>query len=681
MKKIILTLFILNSAFLFAQRKHPMTVDDLWDMQRIGDFDISPDGSKIAYVVEEYDMEENTGQSDIWMANSNGSDFRKVLASDEDELLPRFDESGNYLYYKFNNQIWKLDLAADSSQQVTGFYADAKDYRVSGSDVIFTAKVYPDCESEACHRAKDRIAEQSKANVMIFDELMFRHWDKWRGEKRSHLLLHSIFTETYTDLTLNSNSDVPPLALGSGNDFNFSPNGNEVVFTMNESDFLATSTNNDIFILDISDRYQIDADSKVKISVSEGNDNHPVYSPDGRYIAFLSMRRPGFEADKKTIVIYDRLMKNLRNLTENIDLSVKEFVWAPYSNTIYFTAANEIYNSLYHVDAEEGEYRILLKEVYASDLVMSPQGDKIYFKNQSSTMPDEIYSYDILTDDLKQITYANKELLAQLIMTPVETFWSEGAEGEDDGPMVQSIMVKPPKFDEDKQYPLIFLIHGGPQGHWADEFHYRWNLQMFASQGYVVIAPNPRGSTGYGQKFTDEISRDWSGKVVTDLMNAYEYAIDEFDFIDSNNTFAAGASYGGYMVNWIEGHNPNKFNALFCHDGVYDLESFYGSTEELWFPEWDLGGPPWENRKMYDIWSPSSYVKNFKTPMMIVHGGKDFRVPYTQAFELFTALQKMGVESRFIYFPEENHFVLKPQNARVWWNSMFSWFEKYYKRY
>jgi dipeptidyl aminopeptidase/acylaminoacyl peptidase len=335
---------------------------------------------------------------------------------------------------------------------------------------------------------------------------------------------------------------------------------------------------------------------------------------------------------------------------------------------------------LYHIDAEEGGYSLLIKEICASNLVMSPFGDKIYFKNQNSMMPDEIFSYDIISDEMKQITYVNKELLAELDMMPVETFWSEGAEGED-GPKVQSIMVKPPRFDEDKMYPMIFLIHGGPQGHWEDDFHYRWNLQMFASRGHVVIAPNPRGSTGYGQKFTDEISRDWGGKVFKDLMNAYEYAVDEFDFIDTNNTFAAGASYGGYMVNWIEGHNDNKFNALFSHDGVYNLESFYGSTEELWFPEWDMGGTPWENRQLYRKWSPSTYVENFKTPMMIVHGGKDYRIPYTQAFELFTALQKMGVESRFVYFPEENHFVLKPQNARVWWNSMFSWFEKYYKRY
>lgn len=678
MKRLTVILLLISTALLFAQRKQPMSVEDLWNMKRIGDFDISPDGSKIAYVLTEYSMEENTGQSDIWMANSNGSDFTKVLASDENELQPLFTETGSSLLYKFNKQIWQYNIDTDTSEQVTYFYAGANDPRIADNKILFTTKVYPDCENEQCNRAKDRINEQSKANVMIFDELMYRHWDDWRGVKRSHLFLYSPADDSYTDLTLFSNADVPPLALGSGNDYNFSSTGREVAFAMNESDFLATSTNNDIYILDISNPGNIDAQAKVKISESEGNDIHPVYSPDGKYIAFLSMERAGFEADKKSLIIYDRATKELTNLTENVDISISEFVWAPFSNTIYFTAANEIYQSLYsiHLDAQRPE--LLIKELYARNLKFSQTGDRLFFKHQTSMMPEEIFSFDVVTRELKQITYVNKEQLALLDMYPVETFWSEGADGEY-GAQVQSILVRPPGFDEDEQYPMIFLIHGGPQGHWSDNFHYRWNLQMFASQGYVVVAPNPRGSTGYGQQFTDEISQDWNGKVYTDLMNAYDYAIEEFDFIDPENTFAAGASYGGYMINWIEGQD-NNFNALFSHDGVYNLESFYGSTEELWFPEWDLGGTPWENAEKYREWSPSSYVKNFKTPMMIVHGGKDFRIPYTQAFELFTALQKMGVESRFIYFPEENHFVLKPQNARVWWNSLFSWFEKYYKR-
>jgi dipeptidyl aminopeptidase/acylaminoacyl peptidase len=294
---------------------------------------------------------------------------------------------------------------------------------------------------------------------------------------------------------------------------------------------------------------------------------------------------------------------------------------------------------------------------------------------QRSTMPYEIFSMNTDGSNLRQITNLNTKRLAEIEMNPVETFWSEGAEGA----KVQSIMVKPPFFDPAKKYPMIFLIHGGPQGHWNDDFHFRWNTQMFASQGYVVVAPNPRGSVGYGQQFTDEISGDWGGKAYIDLMNAWDYAVENFNFIDGNNTFAAGASYGGYMVNWIAGHT-DRFNALVSHASVFNLESMFGSTEELWFPIWEFEGTPWEKREVYEKWSPHRYIHNAKTPVLVVHGAKDFRVTEDQAFQLFTSLQVLGVDSKFLYFPDETHFVAKPQNSRLWWKTVFDWFNKYYKK-
>ncbi len=318
---------------------------------------------------------------------------------------------------------------------------------------------------------------------------------------------------------------------------------------------------------------------------------------------------------------------------------------------------------------------LLLKEHVNSSISISKDDKTIYFKQQRSNMPDELFAMDSDGSNVRQITNLNTKRLAEIETNPIETFWSDGAEGA----KVQSILIKPPFFDPSKKYPMIFLIHGGPQGHWNDDFHYRWNSQMFASQGYVVVAPNPRGSTGYGQKFTDEISGDWGGKVYTDLMNAYDYAVKNYNFIDGNNTFAAGASYGGYMINWIEGHT-DRFNALVCHDGVFNMESMWGTTEELWFNEWENKGTPWENRELYQKWSPHQYIQNAKTPMLIVHGAKDFRVPEEQAFQLFTSLQRLGVESRFLYFPDETHFVQKPQNSRLWWKTVFDWFEKHYKR-
>jgi dipeptidyl aminopeptidase/acylaminoacyl peptidase len=314
----------------------------------------------------------------------------------------------------------------------------------------------------------------------------------------------------------------------------------------------------------------------------------------------------------------------------------------------------------------------LVESVNASSLKISADGNTLYFKNQKSTMPHEIFAINTDKRGFWKITDINGEVISQLNMNEIETFWSQGAEDA----KVQSIILKPPSFNSGKKYPMIFLIHGGPQGHWEDEFHYRWNLQMFASKGYVVVAPNPRGSIGYGQKFTDEISQDWGGKAYIDLMNAYDHAVNNFSFIDKENSFAAGASYGGYMVNWIAGHT-DRFNALISHAGVFNLESMYGTTEELWFPEWENGGTPWENRDLYHKWSPHMFVENFKTPMLVIHGAYDFRVPFSQAMELFTSLQRMGIESRLLYFPDETHFVTKPQNAKLWWNTIFQWVEEH----
>jgi dipeptidyl aminopeptidase/acylaminoacyl peptidase len=666
MKRILILgiIFVLTLS-VTAQQKRAMTVDDLWAMKRVGSVTVSPNGEQVAFSVTQYSMEANSGQTDIYLMNIDGSNVKPILNSAKSESSPVFSPDGKKLSYTFSGQIWQCNLDGSDKEQLTDLYTGASGIRWSndGSKILFVSSVYPDCTTQECNEEKDKAKESSKVEAEVFTELMYRHWDDWRGPKRSHLFLTNLESKETTDLTLNCIHDTPPIALGSANDYNFSPDGNEVAFTMNKDKMLATSTNNDIFIL------SLDGKSKpIKISESKGNDNQPVYSPDGKYIAFTSMARAGFEADKQTLVLYNRETKKLSNISEQLDISFGQLVWADDSKSVYYTAANEIYNSIYNININTKKNTLLIKEVNASSINLA--GNNLVFKVQKSTLPFEIFSSKTDGSKLKQISFMNADLLAKLEMNGLETFWSEGAEGA----KVQSIIVKPPFFDENKTYPMIFLIHGGPQGHWTDDFHYRWNMQMFASKGYVVVAPNPRGSTGYGQDFTDGISQDWGGKVYTDLMNAYDYAIANFMFIDSRNTFAAGASYGGYMINWIEGHNT-KFNALVNHDGVFNLESMYGTTEELWFPEWENGGAPWENREMYRKWSPSEFVTNFKTPMLVVHGGMDFRVPESQAFELFTALQKIGVDSKFLYFPKETHFVLKPQNAKFWWKTIFEWYE------
>jgi dipeptidyl aminopeptidase/acylaminoacyl peptidase len=674
MKKMFLIFFLIFTCIISAQRA--LTVEDLWNMKRIGTYDLSPDGKTIVFQLTIYSMEANKGNSDIYIVDADGKNLKVVKNSEKNEKVPQFTPDGKKISYLVDGKIWLCNVDGSGEEKLFDIYSEIDGYEWSsdGKKILFTSKVYPDCETQECNKQKDEEKDSSKVKASIFTELMFRHWNEWRGEKRSHLFLFDANKKEFLDLTLNNKYDVPPIALGSSNDYSFSPGGNEVAFTMNTSDFLATSTDNDVFIIDLKD---VKKDAKTpwkKISESKGVDCQPVYSPDGKYIAFSSMKRAGFESDKQDIVLYDRKSGTLKTITDDFNLSADQLVWSPDSKFIYFTSQNEVYNSIFKIDVTSGKTAIVLKEHTNSDVTLSPDGNKIFFKQERSTLPLEIFSMKNNGEGIEQITSINKQLLAEIKMIPIETFWSEGAEGA----KVQSILVKPPFFDANKKYPLIFLIHGGPQGHWEDEFHYRWNLQMFAAPGYVVVAPNPRGSTGYGQKFTDEITGDWGGKVYTDLMNACDYAIKNYPFIDSKNTFAAGASYGGYMINWIVGHT-DRFNALFSHDGDFNSESAYGTTEELWFDEWEFGGPPWENRELRRKWSPHLYIQNAKTPMLISQGALDFRVSEGEAFQLFTSLQRLGVESKLLYFPDEGHWIQKPQNARLWWNTIFDWFEQYKK--
>jgi len=675
MQKLFLIIFISIFSFLqlSAQDKHPITIDDLWAMKRVGSFDISPDGKTIAFDQTNYSFETNKGNTDIYLIDADGNNLRPFKNSDANESSPKFSPDSR-LSFQRGGQLWIADIDGSNEKQLTDIYTGASGivWANDGSKFIFTSSVWTECETQDCNKQKDEERANRGYDAEIFDELLFRHWNDWRGPKRSHLFLMDLQKNEYFDLTLGIDTDIPTLALGSSQDYAISPDGKEAAFVMNATGKQAINTNNDIFIVSLENLQQGKAPEIKKISVSEGNDNQPVYSPDGKYIAFRSMARAGFEADKQTLVLYDRKTGKLNDISEHIDLSVGKIVWANDSKSIFFDAANTIYNSIYRIGIASKELKLVYEPHSNANISLSHNGSKLFFKQQRNNLPHEIFSNDTDGNNIQQITFVNKEVLSSLEFGEMETFWSEGAEGA----QVQSILIKPPFFDPNKKYPMIFLVHGGPQGNWSDDFHFRWNMQMFASPGYIVVAPNPRGSTGYGQKFTDEISQDWGGKVYVDLMNAYDYAVDNFDFIDSENTFAAGASYGGYMISWIAGHT-DRFNALVCHAGVYNLESMWGSTEELWFPEWEFGGTPWQNRALYQKWSPHMYAENFKTPTLVVHGAYDFRVPEAQAFEFFTTLQRLEVESKFLYFPDETHFVAKPRNARLWWNTLYDWFENY----
>ena len=671
LKKLLVILFI--PTLIYTQTKRAISVDDLWAVKRIGTYDVSPDGKTLAYTLTTYTFEENKGNTDIYLIDADGKNLRPLKNSDKNEIEPKFAPDGKSVAFVRDGQIWQCNLDGSNEKRLTNIYTQASGFEWSSDEkkILFTSSVYPECTTQECNEQKDKAKEGSKVKAEIFTELMYRHWNDWRGQKRSHLFLLDVHTGNFIDLTEGNKEDVPPPALGSSNDYNFSHDGSEVAYSLNPEFTLATSTNIEIYLLSLNS-----PEAPKLISTSKGVDCQPVYSPNGEWLAWTSMKRAGYESDKKDLILFNRKTGEVKNLTDNYDRSIEEFIWSPDSKTIFFTAGNEIYNSIYKLEINSGKIDLFHKDNYNTRIQLSKDGKNLFFLKQRSDLPAEIFS--LSTDGkktLKRITYTNEEILSQLEMNPVETFWCEGANGD----KVQSILVKPPFFDPNKKYPMIFLIHGGPQGAWEDNFHYRWNLQVFAGAGYVVVAPNPRGSTGYGQKFTDEIRNDWGGKVYTDLMNSYDYAIQNFSFLDSKNTFAAGASYGGYMINWIEGHS-DRFNALFCHNGTFNLESKWGTTDELWFPEWEFGGTPWNNTEAYEKWSPHRYIHNAKIPMLIVHGAKDFRLSEEQAFQLFTSLQRLGVKSKFLYFPDETHWVTKPQNAKLWWNTVFDWFNEYKKQ-
>lgn len=671
MKRLMLALTLLLGTATLAQ-KQPLNVDDLWAMKRIGDVAVSPDGKNLAFTVQQFSFEENKGNTDIWLINADGKNLRVFKNSEKNESQPKFTPDGKKLSYIKGGQLYTANFDGSEETKLTDVYSGVSGvvWSPCGKKFLFVSAVYPELNTQEENKAKDDETEKSKVKAQIFTELMYKSWNDWRGPKRSHLFFYDLEKNVFTDLTKGAFYDVPPIDLGSSNDYTFSPDGKEIAFTANLDRKVEISTNNDIHIINVADIKINEAAPFKTISVSKGNDNQPVYSPDNKYLAFRSMERAGFEADKNRLVLFNRFSGKIEYVSDNLDISFGEMIWSADSKTIYYNAANEVYNSLFSFSVTNFKNELIKKELNSAAPILA--GNNLIFKNQRSTLPYELFSMNLKDKSITQLTSLNKERLANIEMNEIETFWSEGAEGA----KVQSVLVKPPFFDPNKKYPMIFLIHGGPQGHWTDDFHYRWNPQMFAAQGYVVVATNPRGSVGYGQKFCDEISGDWGGKAYTDLMNAVDYAIANYKFIDKDKLFAAGASYGGYMINWIAGHT-DRFKALVSHAGVYNLESMYGVTEELWFTEWEFKGTPWNNPELYAKWSPHKYAKNFKTPMLVVHGAYDFRVPEGQGFELFTALQRQGVKSKLLYFPDEFHFVIKPQNAKLWWKTIFDWYNEF----
>ena len=675
MKRTLQLVFLLLAVSVssYSQGKRPINFADLISFGRVSDPRISPRGDLVAFVVTYQDTIQNKANSNIYLVPIDGGDVKLLTSAKGANYSPRWMPDGKTIAFVSTrdgeSQIWTIPVDGGEARKISNISTEASGLEVSpdGKWFAFSSDVFPDCQSDDCNKKRLEASEESKVKAKIFDHLPYRVWNQWKDGKRSHLFVMSSAGGIAKDLT-PGDYDTPPIDLGGNWDYAFSPDSKEIAFERNTDPVVAVSTNNDIYVVPVA------GGDPRKITDNLANDSQPLYSPDGKYIAYRAMKRLGFEADENQIVLYDRGTGRRTNISETFDYSINEMVWSPDSKSIYCNADDKGNVTLFKISVSDKKTTMLQVNGFNTSLQLSPDGKTLVFVKQNVDRPSEVFKMDADGQNLKPLTSINADRIAQLDMNKLDEFWFKGAEGS----KIEGFLLKPPGFDNSKKYPVIFLVHGGPQGQWGDEFHYRWNAQMFASRGYVAVLVNPCGSTGYGQKFTDEISGDWGGMPYADLMDGLDYVLKTYSFTDSKRVAAAGASYGGYMMNWLGGHT-DRFRCIVTHDGVFNPISMYGTTEELWFPQWEFRGTPYKDPKLYEKWSPLNFAGNFKTPTLVVHGQQDFRVDVSEGFQLFTALQRHGVKSKMLYFPDEGHFVTKPQNAELWYKTVLDWIDEYTK--
>ncbi|MDQ5837030.1 MAG: S9 family peptidase [Acidobacteriota bacterium] len=665
------------------------SVQELLKIRRVAGPQLSPDGKWIVYQVTVPDVSANRSLTQVYLISTSGGEPKQLTTGTSSASEPAWSPDGSRVAFITGGQVWTMKPDGSDRKQVTSLStgADGPLWSPDGKWIAFTSDVYPDCADDACNKRRDEEAAANKYNAHVATRLLYRHWTEWKGDKRTHVfVVSSDGAGAARDLT-PGDFDAPPFSLGDPTDYAFSPDSKELAFVRNTDKIEAISTNADIFVTKVAaPQPGVDEVRSIERLTGDnrGADKTPRYSPDGRFIAYRSQTTAGFESDRWRLMLYDRRAKKTRELLPKLDAYVDDFTFAPDGNSIYFTSGERGDEPLYNVSVADGSMKKLIGG-FIGDLQISRDSHFLVFTRSTATTPTEVFMARLdgivaaggAGNQAIQLTHENDALMQPFGLRPAEEITWTGAGGT----KIAGWLVKPPDFDPSKKYPLVVLIHGGPQGAWDNNWGYRWNPQIYAADGYVVFMPNPRGSTGYGQQLTNEISGDWGGKAYTDIMNGVAQ-VASMPFVDKNNIGAAGASYGGYMVDWILGHNDDprfKFKTLVSHAGVFNLTSMYGATEELWFPEWEFKGTPWENPTLYEKWSPHRFAKNFHTPTLVTGGELDFRVPVDQDLQLFTYLQRQGVESKLVIFPNEGHWILKPADSQFWYTTVLDWLDKHLK--